>query len=106
MRAVPATTDMATEPRPAGAAPVFEMETSGPDDVMTLLWLADPPDFERLGVLVTPGSKDPCPGQLWPRVRTGMTPGGIMTAEKRTSSRLSSSRLRENPARPMSPFSK
>ncbi|WP_437673880.1 hypothetical protein [Sorangium sp. So ce131] len=35
----------------------FEMGTSDPDDVMTLLWLADHPDVELLGVLVTPGSQ-------------------------------------------------
>lgn len=44
---------------------IFEMETSDPDDFMTLLWLADHPDVELLGVLVTPGSKDQCQLVRW-----------------------------------------
>jgi len=39
---------------------VFEMETSDPDDFMTLLWLADHPGVELAGVVVTPGSQDQC----------------------------------------------
>ncbi len=34
------------------------METSDPDDFMTLLWLADHPGVELLGMVVTPGSRD------------------------------------------------
>ncbi len=40
---------------------IFEMETADPDDFMTLLWLADHPDVELLGVLVTPGSERSVP---------------------------------------------
>jgi pyrimidine-specific ribonucleoside hydrolase len=39
---------------------MFEMETSDPDDFMTLLWLADHPDVMLVGVLVTPGGRDQC----------------------------------------------
>ncbi len=45
---------------------IFEMETSDPDDFMTLLWLADHPEIELLAVLITPGSKDQCQ-LLWTR---------------------------------------
>jgi hypothetical protein len=44
---------------------VFEMETSDPDDFMTLLWLADHPEVELLAVLVTPGSADQCQLVRW-----------------------------------------
>lgn len=44
---------------------VFEMETSDPDDFMTLLWLADHPEVELLAVLVTPGSLDQCQLVRW-----------------------------------------
>ncbi len=44
---------------------IFEMETSDPDDFLTLLWLADHPDVELLGVLVTPGSRDQCQLVRW-----------------------------------------
>ena len=37
---------------------LFEMETSAPDDFLTLLWLSDHPDVELLGVVVTPGMAD------------------------------------------------
>lgn len=44
---------------------IFEMETSDPDDFMTLLWLADHPDLELCAVLVTPGSRDQCQLVRW-----------------------------------------
>lgn len=44
---------------------IFEMETSDPDDFMTLLWLADHPEVELLAVLVTPGSADQCQLVRW-----------------------------------------
>lgn len=44
---------------------VFEMETSDPDDFMTLLWLADHPGVELRAVLVTPGSEDQCRLVRW-----------------------------------------
>ena len=44
---------------------VFEMETSDPDDFMTLLWLADHPRVELAGVVVTPGSRDQCQLVRW-----------------------------------------
>lgn len=44
---------------------VFEMETSDPDDFMTLLWLADHPGVELAGVVVTPGSRDQCQLVRW-----------------------------------------
>lgn len=44
---------------------VFEMETSDPDDFMTLLWLADHPGVELAGVVVTPGSRDQCQMVRW-----------------------------------------
>lgn len=44
---------------------IFEMETSDPDDFMTLLWLADHPKIDLLGVLVTPGSFDQCQLVQW-----------------------------------------
>lgn len=52
--------------RTMGMLPIlFEMETSDPDDFLTLLWLADHPDVELLGVLVTPGSRDQCQLVRW-----------------------------------------
>jgi inosine-uridine nucleoside N-ribohydrolase len=50
---------------------ILEMETSDPDDFLTLLWLADHPDVELLGVLVTPGSKDQCQLVRWGLDRCG-----------------------------------
>ncbi|MFT3772677.1 MAG: hypothetical protein QM820_45375 [Minicystis sp.] len=50
---------------------IFEMETSDPDDFMTLLWLADHPEIELLGVVVTPGSKDQCQLVRWGLDRCG-----------------------------------
>ena len=44
---------------------IFEMETSDPDDFMTLLWLADHPKVDLLAVLVTPGSADQCQLVRW-----------------------------------------
>jgi pyrimidine-specific ribonucleoside hydrolase len=44
---------------------IFEMETSDPDDFMTLLWLADHPDVNLLGVVVTPGGYDQCQLVHW-----------------------------------------
>lgn len=44
---------------------IFEMETSDPDDFMTLLWLADHPKVNLLGVMVTPGSRDQCQLVRW-----------------------------------------
>lgn len=44
---------------------LFEMETSDPDDFMTLLWLADHPEVELLAVVVTPGSPDQCQLVRW-----------------------------------------
>lgn len=44
---------------------IFEMETSDPDDFMTLLWLADNPRVDLVGVLVTPGSFDQCQLVRW-----------------------------------------
>ncbi len=44
---------------------IFEMETSDPDDFMTLLWLADHPEVDLLAVLVTPGSADQCQLVRW-----------------------------------------
>ena len=44
---------------------VFEMETSDPDDFMTLLWLADHPQVELAAVLVTVGSRDQCQLVRW-----------------------------------------
>lgn len=44
---------------------VFEMETSDPDDFLTLLWLADHPYVQLLGVLVTPGSWQQCQWVRW-----------------------------------------
>ena len=44
---------------------IFEMETSDPDDFMTLLWLADHPEIDLAGVLVTPGSQDQCQLVRW-----------------------------------------
>jgi pyrimidine-specific ribonucleoside hydrolase len=52
---------------------VFEMETADPDDFMTLLWLADHPEIELLGVLVTPGSMDQCRLVRWGLDRCGRT---------------------------------
>ncbi len=50
---------------------VFEMETSDPDDFMTLLWLADHPGVELAGVVVTPGSRDQCQLVRWGLDRCG-----------------------------------
>ena len=50
---------------------VFEMETSDPDDFMTLLWLADHPEVELAGVVVTPGSRDQCQLVRWGLDRCG-----------------------------------
>lgn len=44
---------------------IFEMETSDPDDFMTLLWLADHPEVNLLAVLVTPGGRDQCQLVQW-----------------------------------------
>jgi len=44
---------------------IFEMETSDPDDFMTLLWLADNPKIDLKAVVVTPGSKDQCQLVRW-----------------------------------------
>ncbi len=44
---------------------VFEMETSDPDDFMTLLWLADHPRVDLKAVVVTPGSPDQCQLVRW-----------------------------------------
>lgn len=52
---------------------IFEMETSDPDDFMTLLWLADHPGVELLGVVVTPGSRDQCQLVRWGFDRCGNT---------------------------------
>lgn len=41
------------------------METSDPDDFMTLLWLADHPLVDLLAVLVMPGSYDQCQLVRW-----------------------------------------
>lgn len=59
---------------------VFEMETSDPDDFMTLLWLADHPELELLAVLVTPGSRDQCQLVRWALDRCGRpeTPIGAL----------------------------
>ena len=57
------------EQTPASAAGkvgvVLEMETSDPDDFLTLLWLADHPLVELHGVIVTPGSRDQCQLVRW-----------------------------------------
>lgn len=50
---------------------IFEMETSDPDDFMTLLWLADHPDVDLLGVVLTPGSHDQCQLARWGLDRCG-----------------------------------
>lgn len=50
---------------------IFEMETSDPDDFMTLLWLADHPGVTLLGVVVTPGSRDQCQLVRWGLDRCG-----------------------------------
>lgn len=50
---------------------VFEMETSDPDDFMTLMWLADHPEVELAGVVVTPGSRDQCQLVRWGLDRCG-----------------------------------
>jgi len=52
---------------------IFEMETSDPDDFMTLLWLADHPDVDLLAVLVTPGSNDQCRLIRWGLDHCGRT---------------------------------
>lgn len=52
---------------------LFEMETSDPDDFMTLLWLADHPELELLGVVVTPGSADQCQLVRWGLDHCGRT---------------------------------
>lgn len=44
---------------------IFEMETSDPDDFLTLLWLADHPLVDLQAVLVTPGSHDQCQLVRW-----------------------------------------
>jgi len=44
---------------------ILEMETSDPDDFLTLLWLSDHPEIELVGVLVTPGSRDQCQLVRW-----------------------------------------
>lgn len=44
---------------------IFEMETQDPDDFMTLLWLADHPKVDLLGVMVTPGGHDQCALVRW-----------------------------------------
>lgn len=44
---------------------VLEMETSDPDDFLTLLWLADHPLVQLHGVIVTPGSRDQCQLVRW-----------------------------------------
>jgi hypothetical protein len=50
---------------------VFEMETSDPDDFMTLLWLADHPRVDLVGVLVTPGTTDQARLVRWALERCG-----------------------------------
>ncbi len=50
---------------------VFEMETSDPDDFMTLMWLADHPEVELAGVVVTVGSRDQCQLVRWGLDRCG-----------------------------------
>lgn len=50
---------------------IFEMETTDPDDFMTLLWLADHPGVALLGVVVTPGSPDQCQLVRWGLDRCG-----------------------------------
>ena len=59
---------------------VFEMETSDPDDFMTLLWLADHPALDLVAVLVTPGSRDQCQLVRWALDRCGRqaTPIGAL----------------------------
>jgi hypothetical protein len=52
---------------------IFEMETSDPDDFMTLLWLADHPNVDLLAVLVTPGSRDQCQLVRWGLDHCGRT---------------------------------
>jgi pyrimidine-specific ribonucleoside hydrolase len=52
---------------------IFEMETSDPDDFMTLLWLADHPEVELLAVLITPGSRDQCQLVRWGLDHCGRT---------------------------------
>lgn len=44
---------------------IFEMETSDPDDFLTLCWLADHPDVDLVAVLVTPGGEDQCRIVRW-----------------------------------------
>lgn len=59
---------------------IFEMETSDPDDFMTLLWLADHPLVDLLGVVITPGSPDQCQLVRWGLDRCGRnhTPIGAL----------------------------
>ena len=59
---------------------IFEMETADPDDFMTLLWLADHPLVDLLGVVITPGSPDQCQLVRWGLDRCGCnhTPIGAL----------------------------
>ena len=49
---------------------VLEMETSDPDDFLTLLWLADHPAVELLGVVISPGTVEQCRLVRWALDRT------------------------------------
>jgi hypothetical protein len=50
---------------------IFEMETSDPDDFLTLLWLADHPQVTLRAVVATPGSRDQCQLIRWALDRCG-----------------------------------
>jgi pyrimidine-specific ribonucleoside hydrolase len=44
---------------------IAELETSDPDDFLTLLWLADHPQVDLRAVMVTPGGEDQCRLVRW-----------------------------------------
>ena len=63
---------------------IFEMETSDPDDFLTLCWLADHPELDLVAVVATPGGRDQCQLARWalnacgkPNVPIGTTRGEV-----------------------------
>lgn len=65
-------TTMTPKSTPAARLPlIFEMETSDPDDFLTLCWLADHPQVDLRAVVVTPGGEDQCRLVRWGLNRCG-----------------------------------
>lgn len=52
---------------------ILEMETSDPDDFLTLCWLADHPDVDLRAVVVTPGTVAQCRLVRWGLDKCGKT---------------------------------